>query len=124
MQEGFRKGAYEVVMRNYKGDLAECALSNLFIVKNGTAVTPPLSDGLLAGITREFLWEVGAAAGVSVTEATLRDEDLYRADEAFMTGTTRGILPIVSVDDRVIGNGRPGPVTMLLLKTFRSLVNR
>ena len=124
MQEGFRRGAYEVVMRNYKGDLAECALSNLFIVKNGGAITPPLSDGLLAGITREFLWEVGAAAGIPVTEATLRDQDLYGADEAFMTGTTREILPIVVVDDRPIGDGHPGPVTQTLLNTFRSMVTR
>ena len=65
MQEGFKRGAFEVIMRNYKGELAECAQSNFFIVKGGLALTPPLSVGLLPGITREFMWEVGKAAPAS-----------------------------------------------------------
>jgi branched-chain amino acid aminotransferase len=121
MQEGIRRGAYEVIMRNYKGELAECSLSNLFIVRSGAAVTPPLSAGLLPGITREYIWEVGNTAGIRVEEAVLLDRDLYEADEAFLTGTTREIMPIVSVDDRSIGNGTPGPVTRKLLETFRRL---
>src|SRR5580765_2822955 len=75
MQEGFRRGAFEVIMRNLNGEIAECAQSNLFIVKNGEALTPPLDAGLLAGITREYLFEVGEDVGIKVREQTLRDED-------------------------------------------------
>src|SRR5215510_14431380 len=119
MQEAFRRGAFEGVMRNYKGELAECTQSNLFIVKNGTALTPPIEAGLLPGITREFLFEVGQGVGIPVREAVLRDEDLFGADEAFLTSTTREAVPIVKVDDRTIGSGKPGPVTKKLLKGFR-----
>jgi branched-chain amino acid aminotransferase len=119
MQEAFRRGAFEGVMRNYRGELAECTTANLFIVKNGEALTPPLDAGLLAGITREYLFEVGEDVGVKVREQTLRDEDLFGADEAFLTSTTRELVPIVHVDQRTIGSGRPGPVTNTLLQAFR-----
>jgi branched-chain amino acid aminotransferase len=119
MQEAFRRGAFEGVMRNYKGELAECTQSNLFIVKNGAALTPPLDAGLLPGITRAFLFEVGAEVGVAVRDAVLRDDDLFGADEAFLTSTTREAVPIVQVDDRIIGSGKPGPVTLALLEGYR-----
>jgi branched-chain amino acid aminotransferase len=119
MQEAFRRGAFEGVMRNYKGELAECTQSNLFIVKNGIALTPPLDAGLLPGITREFLFEVGAEVGITVRDAVLRDDDLFGADEAFLTSTTREAVPIVQVDDRPVGSGRPGPVTLALLEGYR-----
>ena len=106
-------------MRNYKGELAECTQSNLFIVKNGAALTPPIDAGLLPGITREFLFEVGAETGVPVRDAVLKDTDLFGADEAFLTSTTRELVPIVEVDDRKIGTGKPGPVTAALLDAFR-----
>jgi branched-chain amino acid aminotransferase len=119
MQEAFRRGAFEGVMRNYKGELAECTQSNLFIVKDGIALTPPLDAGLLPGITREFLFEVGAEVGITVRDAVLRDDDLFGADEAFLTSTTREAVPIVRVDDRPVGSGRPGPVTLALLEGYR-----
>jgi len=119
MQEAFRRGGYEGVMRNYRGELAECTQSNLFIVKNGAALTPPLDAGLLPGITRAFLFEVGDARGIPVREAVLHDDDLFGADEAFLTSTTREVVPIVKVDDRPIGNGVPGPVTQALLDGYR-----
>jgi branched-chain amino acid aminotransferase len=119
MQEAFRRGGYEGVMRNFKGELAECTQSNLFIVKNGAALTPPLDAGLLAGITRAFLFEVGGEAGIPVREAVLRDQDLFDADESFLTSTTREVVPIVKVDDRIIGAGKPGPVTLALLEGYR-----
>jgi len=118
-QEAVRRGAFEAVMRNYRGELAECTTANIFIVKEGTALTPPLEAGLLPGITREFLFEVGEAARVPVREAVLHDADLFEADEAFLTSTTRELVPIVRVDDRVIGSGLPGPVTRALLAAFR-----
>jgi branched-chain amino acid aminotransferase len=119
MQEAIRRGGFEGVMRNYKGELAECTQSNLFIVKNGAALTPPIGAGLLAGITREFLFEIGASAGIPVREAVLKDADLLGADEAFLTSTTREVVPIVRVDDQTIGAGTPGPVSRALLEAYR-----
>lgn len=120
MQEAVRCGAFEGLMRNYRGELAEFSTANLFVVKNGAVLTPPLDAGLLAGVTREFLFELGAEAGVPFREQVLKDPDLFGADEAFLTSTTREIVPIVTVDDRTIGSGRPGPVTKALLQRFRA----
>ena len=121
MQEALRSDAFEGVMRNYRGELTECTTSNLFIVKNRVALTPPLEAGLLPGITREFLFDIGKEVGVAVREQTLRDDDLFGADEAFLTSTTREAVPIVTVNDRTIGSGKPGPVTWTLLNEFRRL---
>jgi branched-chain amino acid aminotransferase len=122
MQQALRSNAFEGVMRNYKGELTECTTANLFIVKNNVALTPPLDAGLLPGITREFVFDIGKEAGVEVAEQVLRDDDLFRADEAFLTSTTRELVPIVTVNDRTIGNGRPGAVTWRLLNAFRRAV--
>jgi branched-chain amino acid aminotransferase len=119
MQQAIRKGAVEGVFRNYRGELSECSQSNLFIVKNGTVKTPGLDAGLLAGITRAFVFEIGATLGIRVAEACLKDDDLLGADEAFFTSTTKELLPIVRVDDHAIGQGRPGPVTLELLAEYR-----
>jgi branched-chain amino acid aminotransferase len=119
MQEAVKRGAFEGVMRNYRGELAECTTANIFVVKSGAALTPPLDSGLLAGITREFLFEVGVEHGIPVREQVLRDGDLFGADEAFLTSTTRELVPITQVDDQPIGNGSPGPVTKALLAAYR-----
>ena len=119
MQEALRRGGTEAVMRNYRGELTECTQANLFIVRNGAALTPPLDAGLLPGITREFVFEVGREAGVGVREQVLRDDDLFGADECFITSTTKELVPVVQVDDRAIGIGQPGPVTKKLLDEFR-----
>ena len=124
MQEAFRRGGFEGVMRNYRGELAECTQSNLFIVKSGAALTPPIDAGLLPGITREFLFEIGAEAAIPVREAVLKDADLLGADEAFLTSSTREVVPIVQVDDRRIGAGIPGPITRRLLQGFRQKAQR
>jgi len=124
MQEAFRRGGYEGIMRNYRGELAECTQSNLFIVRNGAALTPPIEAGLLPGITREYLFEVGSELGIPVREQVLRDDDLFGADEAFLTSTTREAAPIVQVDDRKIGKGVPGPVTLALLRRYRENANK
>ena len=119
MQEALRRGGIEAIMRNYRGELTECTQSNFFIVKNGVALTAPVDAGLLPGITREFVFEVGKDVGVSVRDQVLHDEDLFAADECFLTSTTKEIVPIVQVDDRSIGSGVPGPVTRKLLDAFR-----
>jgi len=118
MQEAVRRGAFEGVMRNYRGELAECTQSNLFVVKDGAALTPPLDAGLLPGITRAFLFEIGAEAGIPVREAVLRDDDMLKADEVFFTSTTRGVVPATKVDAHVIGSGMPGPVTKALRSAY------
>ena len=123
-QQAFRRGAFEAVMRNHRGELTECATANLFIVKNGAALTPPLACGLLPGVTREFVFEIGREVGVDVREQVLRDEDLFAADEAFLTSTTRELAPIVAVDEQTIGHGTPGPFTLRLLSAFRERAAR
>lgn len=119
MQEALRSDAFEGVMRNYRGELTECTQSNLFVVRRGAALTPPLEAGLLPGITREFVFELGQTLGIEIREATLHDDDLFGADEAFLTGTTRELVPIVQVDGRPVADGRPGPVTKRLLEAYR-----
>jgi branched-chain amino acid aminotransferase len=119
MQEAVRRGAFEGIMRNYRGELAECTTANLFVVHHGAVLTPPVDAGLLPGITREMIFELGREAGIPVREEVLHDADLLGGQEAFLTSTTREIVPIVRVDDHAIGNGRPGPVTRKLLDRFR-----
>jgi branched-chain amino acid aminotransferase len=119
MQEAQRRGGEEALMCNYRGELSECAQSNFFIVRDGVARTPKTEAGLLEGITREFIFEVGDDAGVKVEKATLFPRDLETADEAFITGSTRELSPVVRIDDRQIGTGTPGPITLRLLEAFR-----
>jgi branched-chain amino acid aminotransferase len=124
MQEAYRRGAEEALMLNQAGELAECSQSNIFLVKNGAALTPPLSAGLLPGITREFVLEVMEEAGLAGGEQTLTSADLESADEAFITGTTRQITPVVSIDGRPIRRGEPGPITRRLQGLFRDRLDR
>ncbi|MBI2834335.1 MAG: aminotransferase class IV [Acidobacteria bacterium] len=119
MQEAFRNGGDEALMRNYRGELSECSQSNVFIVKNGAVLTPRLDAGLLDGITRDFVLEISCEVGIPTAEAILHDEDLFGADEAFITSTTREVMPVVRVDAHSIGTGRPGLVTLKLLDTYR-----
>jgi len=119
MQEAIKQDAFEGVMRNYRGELTECTTSNLFLVRNNVALTPPLDAGLLPGITREFIFDVGKDVDVAVREQVMRDDDLFGADEAFLTSTTREVVPIVTVNHRTIGRGVPGPITLRLLEGFR-----
>jgi branched-chain amino acid aminotransferase len=119
MQEALRKGGEEGLMCNYRGELSECAQSNFFLVRDGVVLTPKSEAGLLEGITRAYLFEVGREVGVTVQDATLYPRDLDSAQEAFITGSTRELSPVVRIDDRVIGDGRPGPITRRLLDRFR-----
>jgi branched-chain amino acid aminotransferase len=119
MQEAHRRGGEEALMCNYRGELSECSQSNFFLVRDGVALTPASEAGLLEGVTRAFLFEVGRDVGVDVRDDTLYPKDLDTADEVFITSTTRELSPVVRVDDRVIGNGRPGPVFKALLAGYR-----
>ncbi len=118
MQEGHRRGGEEALMCNYRGELSECSQSNFFIVRDGVALTPRSAAGLLEGITRAFLFEVAREVGVEMRDATLVPADLESADEVFITSTTREISPVVRIDDRVIGNGKPGSITLKLWDAY------
>ncbi len=122
MQEAIRRHGEEALMLNQAGEIVECAQSNFFLVREGRVLTPPLAAGLLAGVTREFVIEIARSLGLDAAEARLMPEDLKTADEAFITGTTREVTPVVAVDDLRIGSGRPGEITTRLLEAFRSKV--
>ena len=119
MQAAYRTGAEEGLMCNYRGELSECSQANFFMVRGGGVLTPKSAAGLLEGVTRAFLFEVGRDVGVEVREETLYPKDLETADEAFITSTTRELSPVVRIGDRVIGTGKPGPVTKKLLAGYQ-----
>jgi branched-chain amino acid aminotransferase len=122
MQEALGRGGEEALMLNQDGEIAECSQSNFFVVKGTDVLTPPLSAGLLPGITREYVLRLATDLGYQAKEARLTPADLPAAGEAFITGTTREVTPVVAVDDRQIGTGKPGPVTTRLLAEFRARV--
>ena len=122
MQEAIPRGADEALMQNQAGELVECSQSNFFLVKGGAILTAPLSAGLLPGITRQFVIEVAGELGVPSRETKLVPADLDTADEAFITGTTREVTPVVTIDDRTIGSGKPGPITAKLREAFLAKV--
>ena len=124
MQQAYKRQGFEALMRNHRGELCECAQSNFFLVHNGVLRTPPVEAGLLAGITRAFVLELAASVGIPTREETLYEEDLASADEAFLTSSTKEIVPIVAVDSLPIGDGVPGPLTKRLLAAFRSRAGR
>jgi branched-chain amino acid aminotransferase len=124
VREAQAAGAIEPILLNDAGDVAEGASSNVFIVKDGTALTPPLAAGILAGVTRALILEMAAELGVAAREETLRAADLLSADEAFLTSTVREALPITSIDGKPVGSGRPGPITQRILQGFREYARR
>ncbi|NMC81249.1 MAG: branched-chain-amino-acid transaminase [Armatimonadetes bacterium] len=118
--EANRMGAGEGLMLNSAGCVAEATGDNVFIVVGGKLLTPPGSAGILEGITRAAVMEIATAAGYGVEERNLTLFDLYTADEAFLTGTAAEMIPMVRLDDRKIGNGKPGPITNKLIRMFRA----
>lgn len=118
------EGADEALLTDGRGNVLEGASSNVFAVVDGALVTPPTSAGLLAGVTRGVVIEVAGRAGLAVEERPLTAAELAGADEAFLTATTREVLPLVRVDGRAIGSGTPGPVTRRLHDGYRDEVRR
>ncbi len=116
--EAYDAGADEAIMLNTEGRVAEASGDNLFIVKGKTLYTPPTSEGMLDGITRAFVMELAVQCGYEVFEKTLLRHDIYIADEAFLTGTAAEIIAVVSLDKRLIGDGKPGKITRRLQKAF------
>jgi len=116
-----RQGAHEAVLVDAAGRVTEGASSNVFIVTRGALHTPPLSAGILEGITRRKLMALARDNGLSVEERELRPEELRGADEVLITGTLREVMPVTRVDDQLIGDGNPGPVTRRMQDLFRAL---
>lgn len=121
--EAQQAGFDEVVLLNERGEVAECTAANIFCVRGGRVTTPPLNSGCLSGITRSVLLEIGASVGVEVKEAVLRPDDLYAADEVFISSTNRSMLGVSEINGRQIASA-PGPVTLKMENAFGEYVKR
>ena len=119
--EGLQAGCIEALMLNHKGEVAECTGDNIFLVREGRLLTPPNEAGILEGITRQAVIELAGEAGIAVAEIPLTKHDVYIADECFLTGTAAEVVPVVKVDSRTIGDGKPGPITRDLMQRFHKL---
>jgi len=121
LYEAQQSGCDEVVLLNERGEVAECTAANIFCARGGSVVTPPLSSGCLEGVTRDVLLEIGGAAGVRVEEGVLRPEDLYSADEVFISSTNRSMIAAGEVNGKKIASA-PGPIVQKLERAFAEYV--
>lgn len=119
--EGSDAGCLEAVMLNHKGEVAECTGDNIFIVKNGVLKTPSTDAGILDGITRRAVLRLAREAKMEVLETTMTRHELYVSDECFLTGSAAEVIAVVELDGRLIGDGKPGPVTKDLKTRFEKL---
>lgn len=119
--EGLKAGCIEALMLNHKGEVAECTGDNIFLVRRGELLTPPVEAGILEGVTREAVMEIARAQEITVRETPLTKHDVYIAEECFLTGTAAEVIPVVKVDNRTIGAGTPGPMTRDLRERFFKL---
>src|SRR4051812_17280104 len=119
--EANQGGCEEAIMLNSEGYVSECTGDNVFILKAGQMFTPPLSAGALYGITRSVVIDLAQQAGIVVSEPNLTRYDMFNADECFLTGTGAVLIPVVKIDGRVVGNGKPGPVTKSLVEKYKAL---
>ena len=122
--EAVTRGADEAIMLNESGFVAEGSTSNIFLAVDGKLVTPSPESGILPGITREAVLELAHALGIAVVEGEIPPSDLLRADEAFFTASVREIVPVVMVDGKAIGSGKPGEVTRRLMAAYKELVRK
>ncbi|MCC9657282.1 branched-chain-amino-acid transaminase [Rhodopirellula halodulae] len=122
--EAIRAGCIEAVMLNTKGEVAECTGDNIFIVRGGRLITPPIDAGILEGITRNTVIDLARENGIEVAEEAMTRHDIFVADECFLTGSAAEVIPAVKLDGRVIGDGKPGPMTQKLNAAFREFVAR
>lgn len=121
--EAIQAGALEAVMLNEQGYVAECTGDNVFILRDGVLHTPQVNDGALDGITRHVILELADQLGIPRVERSLTRYDLFVADEFFLTGTAAEVIPVVSLDRRVIGDGKPGPLTQRFIAAFKELAS-
>jgi len=113
--------ADEALMLNDAGNIAECTADNVFVVKRGQIMTPPITAGALRGITRSVVFDIAAELDIPIFERELTRHDLYIADEAFLTGTAAEVIPMIKLDGRSIGDGKPGAITQRAIASFREL---
>jgi len=121
-QEARAAGVDEALCLNEKGLLAEASMSNIFLVTDGILRTPGQESGILLGITRETILELASQLGINTIEQDIRLDELFRAQEAFLTNSLIEVMPLTEVDGKPIGSGRPGPVTQRLMADYRKLV--
>ena len=119
--EAHNSGVQEALMLNQRGYVVECSGENIFIVKSSTLYTPPVYLGALKGITRDCIIEIATHLGFRVIEEPFTRFDVFNADECFLTGTAAEGIPVVKVDNRIIGNGKPGKITKLLIRKYRDI---
>jgi branched-chain amino acid aminotransferase len=119
--EGTDAGFVEALMLNHKGEVAECTGDNIFIIKDGLIQTPPTEAGILEGLTRNHVIQLAQDAGHQVLESVMVRDDIYTAQECFLTGTAAEVIAVISLDGHTIGNGSPGPITRDLMARFRQL---
>ncbi len=119
--EANQAGVLEAIMLNAHGYVAEGSGDNIFIVKNNSLLTPPLWVGVLEGITRDTVMKIGKELGIEVKETVMTRYDLYTADECFLTGTGAEIIPVIKIDNRIIGNGKSGKLTLKITARFQEL---
>jgi len=120
LHEVKQRGAQEALILGPSGEVIEGATSNVFVVRAGELITPPIDAGILAGITRQTVLELAAEQALPVRETQLHPSDLYQADEVFITSTVREVVPVVRVDDKLIGDGKPGPISARVLAAYRA----
>ena len=123
-REAAEAGVNDALMLNQQGFIAESTTSNFFMVKAGQLRTPPVSDGILPGITRETIINIAGVAGVPVWERSIEVEAAHTADEAFLTLTSAGAIPVVAIDGRAVGDGRPGRLTHQLLRLYANHIDQ
>lgn len=121
LHEARSHGAFECLMPNREGDLTEGSTSNVFLVKGGAVLTPSIDCGLLDGITRSFVLELAQETGYPVREERLGRDDLFGADEVFLTSSLKEVMPVRSLNGKKVGNGKPGPITLDLLRRYRAV---
>ena len=119
--EANNSGCEEAIMLNAEGFVSECTGDNIFMVKQGQLFTPPLSSSALYGITRKVVLDLATEAGIPTGEPNLTRYDLFNADECFLTGTGAELVPVVKIDGRIIGSGKPGPITRKLVERYHAL---
>ncbi|GAX91493.1 branched-chain-amino-acid transaminase [Effusibacillus lacus] len=119
--EAQRAGVMEALMLNHEGYVCEGSGDNVFLVKDGKVMTPPTYLGALEGITRNAIIDICNRLGIPCEEKVFTRHDVYVADEVFLTGTAAELIPVIDVDSRVIGEGKPGPMTEMLIKEFRKI---
>jgi branched-chain amino acid aminotransferase len=120
--DGRNSGVEEVIMLNNEGYVAECSGDNIFMIRKNIIYMPPIVAGALPGITRDTVSEIGRESGVTVIEKFFSRAEMFIADEVFLTGTGAEIVPVVMIDGRTVGDGKPGPLTIELVKKFKAKV--